>query len=253
MKKKLIVWVALTTVLVSCKSHYEVTNVSRTRILIDNRWDRDADSEANTFIAPFKQKVDSVMSPVVGHAAKDLEAFRPESPLSNLLADVLMWTSSRHNEQPVFSVLNMGGIRASIGKGKVTRGDILDVAPFENKICFLTLSGSKVIELFEQMAMTGGEAVSHGVELVFSPDHKLRSALLNGEAIDPARDYRIVTIDYLAEGNDKMTAFKAKQKVNAPQGEQFNLRNVILDYLAEKEKQGLAVDADIEGRVKQEN
>ena len=42
-------------------------------------------------------------------------------------------------------------------------GDVLDVAPFENKISFLTLSGDKVKELFEQMARRGGEGVSASV------------------------------------------------------------------------------------------
>ena len=31
----------------------------------------------------------------------------------------------------------MGGIRAALAKGKQTVGDVNDMAPFENKICFL--------------------------------------------------------------------------------------------------------------------
>ena len=250
-KKNVWIGVVLAAVLTGCRSHYEVANVSRTRMLIDNRYDREPDSGASTFIAPFKQKVDSVMSPVIGHTAKELVAERPESPLGNLMADVLMWVSPRYNEQPVFSVVNMGGIRAAIGQGKVTRGDILDVSPFQNKICFLTLSGNKVTELFEQMAMTGGEAVSSGVKLCFTADHRLQSATVNGEAVDPARSYRIVTIDYLAEGNDKMTAFKAKQDVITHNGESNIFHNILIDFFIEKEMQGVAVDADLEGRVTQ--
>ena len=47
------------------------------------------------------------------------------------------------------------------------------------------------------MAHTGGEAVSHGVELVFTRDHKLKSARLHGKEIDPKASYRIATLDYL--------------------------------------------------------
>ena len=76
-------------------------------------------------------------------------------------------------------------MRSAFAKGDITYGDVLDVAPFENKICFVTLKGSKVIELFGQIASVGGEAVSHGVNLVISKDGKLLSAKLNGKDIDP--------------------------------------------------------------------
>ena len=160
-----------------------------------------------------------------------MAAHRPESELSNLLADILVWAGKSYNEQPVFGVYNMGGIRAGLAKGKVTYGDVLDVAPFENKIAFLTLSGEKVLELFRQMAMTGGEAVSHGVELVFTKDRQLKSAKLNGEDIDPSASYRIASIDYLIQGNDKMEAFKGKTDVNSPQEESNNLRYITKYYL----------------------
>lgn len=121
----------------SCSTHYEVSSVSRSRILIDSRYDK-ADEELETFMSPYRQKVDSVMSPVVGLAARPLESHQPESPLSNLLSDILVWAGKDFGETPDFAVYNVGGIRASLAKGEVTYGDILDVAPFENRLCFLT-------------------------------------------------------------------------------------------------------------------
>ena len=168
----------------SCRSHYVMSGIERSRILVDSRYDALNDAQADAFIAPYKHVVDSMMSPVVGEVAKYMAAHRPESELSNLLADILMWAAERYGEKPVFGVYNMGGIRAGLAKGKVTYGDVLDVAPFENKIAFLTLSGEKVLELFQQMALSGGEAVSHGVQLVITKDHRLKSAKINGEDVD---------------------------------------------------------------------
>lgn len=193
----------------SCSSHYKLTDVSRSRILIDSTYDNKADDRAWSFIAPYKLKVDSIMSPVVGRAAIYMYADRPESTLSNLLADILVWCGKDYGEKPDFAVYNIGGMRSAFAKGDITYGDVLDVAPFENKICFVTLKGNKVIELFGQIASVGGEAVSHGVELVISKDGRLISAKLNGKQIDPEADYRVVTIDYVAQGNDKMEAFKS--------------------------------------------
>lgn len=233
----------------SCRSHYVMSGIERSRILVDSRYDALNDAQADAFMAPYKHVVDSMMSPVVGEVAKYMAAHRPESELSNLLADILMWAAERYNEKPVFGVYNMGGIRAGLAKGKVTYGDVLDVAPFENKIAFLTLSGEKVLELFQQMALSGGEAVSHGVQLVITKDHQLKSAKINGEDVDPNASYRIVSIDYVIQGNDRMEAFKAKTNVNSPQEERNNLRYIIMDYFREQMQQGQVVDREIEGRI----
>lgn len=239
-------------ILSACTSHYRLAGVERTRIVVDKRYDNLSDQQAVAFLAPYKQKVDSVMGPVVGTAACDMVAERPESPLSNLLPDILMWAASKYNEQPQFAIYNVGGIRAALSKGPVTVGDVLDVAPFENKICFLTLSGDKVLELFRQIARRGGEGVSRGIELVISSDGQLVSLHLNGKEIDPAQSYRITTIDYLSQGNDQMEAFKAHTELNAPGEEGNNVRNIIMDYFRTCQAQGKAVSAAVEGRVKVE-
>lgn len=235
--------------LTACSSHYQLTDVSRTRILVDKTYDAAPDAAAAAFLAPYKDAVDSVMGPVVGEVAKDMAAERPESTLSNLLPDIFMHMAQHYNEKPDFAVYNMGGIRAALSKGKVTYGDVLDVAPFENKICFLTLSGDKVLELFSQIAMRGGEGVSKGVQLVITKDGQLLSARVNGKEIDPQASYRITTIDYLAQGNDGMPAFKSGTDLNSPKDDKNNARYVITDYFREMMKTGKAVDAKVEGRI----
>ena len=249
--RKLLLLLAVPSVmmLTACSSHYQLTDVSRTRILVDKTYDAAPDAAAAAFLAPYKEAVDSVMGPVVGEVARDMAAERPESTLSNLLPDIFMHMAQHYNEKPDFSVYNMGGIRAALSKGKVTYGDVLDVAPFENKICFLTLSGEKVLELFSQIAMRGGEGVSKGVQLVITKDGQLLSARVNGKEIDPQASYRITTIDYLAQGNDGMPAFKSGTDLNSPKDDKNNARYVITDYFREMMKAGKAVDAKVEGRI----
>ena len=239
--------------LCGCASHYQVSSVSKQRIVVDSRYDNKPVAQGEAFLAPYKQKVDSIMGPVVGIVACDMAAERPESNLSNLLPDILMWAAKDYNEKPDFAVYNVGGIRAALSKGKVTYGDILDIAPFENKISFISLTGENVLKLFSQIAARGGEGLSHGVELLLSKDLKLVSARLNGEEIDPARSYRITTIDYLAQGNDGLTAFKAGTDLNSPKEDKNNSRYIIVNYFREQQAKGLAVDSKVEGRVRIEN
>ena len=251
MKKKLLYVVLSFPLLLtlSCTKHYQLESVSRSRILIDNRYDATPDGGAAAFIAPFKQKVDSVMSPVVGRTACYMAAERPESNLSNLLSDILVWAAGNYGEKVDFGMYNIGGIRAGFAEGNVTYGDVLDVAPFENKICFLDLKGDKVAELFGQIAKRLGEGVSRAVKMRISADGKLLSALVDGKEIDPNATYRIATIDYVAQGNDQLEAFKAKTNLNSPQEEKNNMRFIIIDYFREQQRQGKTVDAKVEGRI----
>ena len=55
---------------------YKVAKVERTRILMDKRWDVQPDAEAAAFIAPYKNKVDSIMGPVVGTLSHDSPSSR---------------------------------------------------------------------------------------------------------------------------------------------------------------------------------
>lgn len=249
-KTKLLFELAFVSLMASsCASHYQLTNVQRTRILVDHRYDGIRNEKVDAMMQPYKHEVDSLMSPVVGRVKHDMSVSRPESTLSNLLSDILVWGGRAFHETPDFAVYNMGGIRAALVKGDVTKGDVVDVAPFENKLCFLTLTGEQVLELFKQIASVGGEGVSHGVELRITKDGQLKSALVHGKPIEPQRLYRIATLDYLAQGNDKLVAFKKKTQVLSPQDKQNNVRFIIMDYFQQANEQGLEVDAAIEGRI----
>lgn len=232
----------------SCASHYHVTAINRTRQLIDNTFDKPVPQTVADFMKPFNQEVDKLMSPVLGTAAKDLTVKRPEAPLSNLLPDVLVWSGKLYDEKPDFGIYNIGGIRASIAKGDITIGDVFDVAPFENKVCFITLSGKKVLELMGQIAYRGGEGISKEVRIVATKDGKLKSATISGKEIDPDASYRVATVDYLSHGNDRMTAFKDGTDRRELPGEDDLTRTLFMKYIKEQTANGKLVDCDIEGR-----
>ena len=237
--------------------HYQLTGVERTRIIVDSRYDQNPDQAAAKFLEPYKRVNDSIMGPVVGKVAHNMHPTRPESDLSNLMADILMWAAKDYNETPVLAVYNMGGIRADLTKGIVTYGDVLDVAPFENRICFTTLTGETLMKLFRQIAHRGGEGVSKGVELVIKMDEKgetgeLVSAKLNGQEIDPQAEYRVTTINYVLEGNDGMPAFLEGKNSVAPEDASNNTRFLLMNYFRDKYSRGEVVDAQVEGRIKVE-
>lgn len=246
MRKNILILCVLATMSIpSMAQKYHVKSIERERILIDSRYADDA--EGNAFLAPYKQKVDSVMSPVVGRTARYMKSYRPESELSNLLADIMVWCGSKYNEKPDIGIYNMGGIRAALPEGDITFGDITDMAPFENKICFLSLTGAHLTELFKVIGLKGA-GVSHGIEAKYK-GKEMVSLTLNGEPIDAARSYRIATIDYLVQGNDGFRELSHGTDVNSPQDAASNTRYLITDFFRSKMAAGESVDAEIEGRV----
>ena len=140
---------------------------------------------------------------------------------------------------------NIGGLRSTMPKGKVTYGDVLEIAPFENRLCILSLDGRKLTELMEQIAAVGGEGIS-GARLVITGDGRLLRAEVGGKPIDPNGIYVISTLDYLAEGNDKMYALKdnlSKKVTN------IAVRDLIMESIRRTAAQGDKITARMEGRI----
>ena len=241
-------FIACLALMSSCDYSYSVKSIEGGRVAMTAEYDEHAgDQDVAAILSKYKAGLDSLMTPVVGHASRDLESYRPESPMSNLMADILFRGCERFTGKKAdVAIMNMGGIRSSISQGPITYGEIFEVSPFENTLCIVEMDGKTMQELFTQIALRHGEGIS-GAKLEISKEGKLLSAKIGGKAIDMDRVYIVSTLDYVAEGNDKMTAFlKAKSKVFP---ENATLRNLLMDHVVSCEKKGTLVDAKVEGRI----
>ncbi len=231
----------------SCRSGYEVARVEGNRVAMDSTWDAHPSAEALALLAPYKAGVDSMMQQVLGTSAMSMDRYRPESPLSNLVADVLRQAATDVLGKPAdMGLVNIGGIRNSLTQGPITMATAYELLPFENSLCVLTLKGDVLRQLFENIAGNMGEGVS-GVRLQISRDGRLLDATIGGKLLDENRTYTVATIDYLAEGNDGMRALPLAESRICPPG--ATLRSLFIAYVERLEKSGQAVAARIEGRV----
>ncbi|KAL4743807.1 Metallo-dependent phosphatase-like protein [Aspergillus similis] len=122
------------------------------------------------------------------------------------------------DEEPALALINSGGVRAEIDEGPITRGEVLTAFPFGNAIVELEFSGADLRKIFEGAVsyvnqfngqeITSWFQVSRGVRVEFNPDNEPGDRLVNvtiqGEAIDDEREYRVVTLDFLAGGGDSI-------------------------------------------------
>ena len=230
-----------------CVSGYSLKGIEGGRMPMTVEYDVDPDMSAEAILQPYRRVVDSIMSPVVGHSARTLDAYRPESPLSNLLADIIRQGAAKvSGKQADVGVMNMGGIRSLLNRGDITIASVYEIAPFENALSVVTLKGSDLQDLFSQMASVHGEGIS-GARLIISKEGELLDAKVGGKAIEPEREYQVATIDYLAEGNDHLEAFKRATAKTEP--EDATLRDLFIEYVKRCEAEGKMVDAKTEGRI----
>lgn len=240
---------AAMTALTSCHTDYKVVAIEGGRFPITSEYDNPEDSVVKNILAPYKATVDSIMSPVIGHSSAVLTKHRPESKLSNLLADILRHAPKKYiGKSADVAVMNMGGIRTTLPAGEITYGNIYEISPFQNTLCYMPMKGSVLIKLFENIAAVGGEGLS-GARLEISKDGKLLSARVGGKPVDSEKIYIVSTIDYIAEGNDKMYAFKDIAKDEKILPEEAKLRDLFVNYVKEKEAAGEEVNAEVEGRI----
>jgi 2',3'-cyclic-nucleotide 2'-phosphodiesterase (5'-nucleotidase family) len=233
--------------LTSCHTSYEVVKAEGDRIPMDSTWDAAPDAEAVALLAPYKAKIDSVMYSVVGTAEMSMDRYRPESLLSNLVADVLREAAVGVQGKPAdMGLVNVGGIRNVLTEGPITTENIYEILPFENSLCILTMKGSAMKQLFENIAVRGGEGVS-GIQLEISKDGKLLQATIGGKPVADEQVYTVATIDYLADGNDGMTAFLQADKRECPEG--ATLRGLFMDYVKQQTAAGKKITSRMEGRV----
>ncbi|MBO4801508.1 MAG: 5'-nucleotidase C-terminal domain-containing protein [Bacteroidaceae bacterium] len=233
-----------------CQSkRYVLCEVQPHRIEVTKALDARPLAAAEAFIAPFRVGVDSLRAPRIGESELYMAAGRPESLLSNWVADALVATGQRLGYQVDLGICNVGGLRAAMPQGTVRRGDILSISPFENFFTILRLKGADVQTLMQDIAAVRGEGISSAARLVITSDGKLKSATLAGQPIDPERIYTIATLDYLADGNDKLYSLKRSiERIVTKEP----VRETLMNHLRLLDQQGLKATAKIEGRIKVE-
>lgn len=237
----------------SCRSQREATgsaiNIVQTEggmISMDNRWDANPDAQAVALLKPYKAKVDSMMYEVIGVSTQTMEKGKPESELSNLVAEVLRQAAVQTQGKPAdMGLVNMGGLRNILPVGNITVGTVYEILPFENSLCVVTLKGADLKELFAAIASLGGEGVS-GVRMTIK-DKKLVDALIGGQPVEDDKLYTVATIDYLADGNGRMNALTRGVKRDCPEG--ATLRGLFLNYVRQQTAAGKKITSEKDGRI----
>jgi 5'-nucleotidase/UDP-sugar diphosphatase len=183
--------------------------------LIEIKPGREPDLEIGALVEQYSLRVKAELDEVIGEALVDLEgqgARRRETNLGNLLAEIL-----RTETGSDLAVLNGGGIRTDILKGPIRVKTVWDVLPFNNFPVVLRLSGQEIREVLEQgisdLGGHGGKFLQvSGLRLAYRqsspPGDRIQEIRINGQLLDPDREYLLATNDFLAAGGDGFSVFQ---------------------------------------------
>lgn len=158
-----------------------------------------------------------------------------ESTLGNVIADAYLAGTSGGDyasKAAQIAFVNPGGIRSDLTRSlKVTYGNLYSVHPFNNNVVTMDLTGAQILRLLEQQWESpqppGGRvmAVSAGFSYTWdasqpegaAPGKGRRvvseSLALHGEAIDPAKTYRVTVNNFMASGGDNFTVLRRGKRV----------------------------------------
>jgi 5'-nucleotidase len=145
-----------------------------------------------------------------------------ESALGDIIADAqLAATAPEANGAAVIAFTNPGGIRIDIARkddGTVTYGDVFASQPFRNQLVTLTLTGAQMKSMLEQQWLDPKRPrilqVSKGFSYAWDNakpfgEHVIADRMtLNGQRIDPGKNYRVTVNNYLAVGGDGFSVLK---------------------------------------------
>ena len=253
MKYKWILYTLTTLLVVSCGSYkqterdsqeYAITSMSGQ--IVEMNQTQGTHPEMQALVDKYKGTLDSQMDEVLGTASEFMQKGRPESLLTNFTSDVMREYGKKYFENGAdVAIMNVNGHRATLPKGPITMGNLFEIYSFDNTISFLEVKGADLAKIFDSNARIGGAGISSNAHLVVK-DRKILSATLDGKPLDNDKIYNVVTIDYLADGNDSMAAFKDAVSMHDTG---ITLRDIIIDYVREQTAKGKIISSKLDGRI----
>ncbi len=220
------------------------------------------DGDMLELLAEYRPAIDALMSTIVGATEVALNGAREdirvrETNLGNLICDAMLWKTQGFDT--TLAIQNGGGIRASVPKGMITMGQVLEVLPYGNQITVLGLSGEDVWAALENgvsQVEDGSGRFPHvgGMRYIFNPAAEAGSRVASVEVwdaasetyipIDPTTIYQLATNNFIANSGDGYSML-------AESTDRYDSGWLLSDTLAEYLGTYAPVEPEIEGRIEE--
>ncbi|MEZ2574551.1 MULTISPECIES: bifunctional UDP-sugar hydrolase/5'-nucleotidase UshA [Buttiauxella] len=158
-----------------------------------------------SLLTPFQNKGQAQLNVKVGSVNGHLEGDRSKVRFVQTNLARLLLAAQMARTSADFAVMSGGGIRDSIEAGDITYKDVLKVQPFGNTVTYIDMTGKDVVEYLSAVAQkkpdSGAYPQFSNVSFVATAAG-LQDLKIKGEPVDPAKTYRMATLNFNASGGD---------------------------------------------------
>lgn len=239
-----LLYLAFIGALVGCKTSYKSQVAYKNNIVIDNTIP--ADSSIIAIYAPFKVKLENEMNRKIGYSDNFLSKIKsqPEFLVGNFFADAMLEIGKSVDPATQIALATKDGIRTELKQGPITVGSMFELMPFENTITVLELKGTDVLELCQFIAKSGGQPIA-GFTMQIK-EGMPTNIIIGEEPLDLAKNYKLVTYDYLANGGDYIKGItNPVNRINTD----YTVREQLIKYVEGLTSKGQTVNTKLDGRI----
>lgn len=164
-----------------------------------------------------------------------------ENPFANYITSALIAYTNAD-----IALINGGTIRGEkiyTANTVLTRSDIIKELPFRNRVALLQVTGKQIIDALENgfsliNKVKGRYPQISGMRVVYNSARnvgdRVVSVKIDGQSLDMAKLYKLVTTDYLAVGGDGYSMFKNLPLLNYNGQMSRLLSDIIIDSIKAK-------------------
>ncbi|OGR30953.1 MAG: hypothetical protein A2139_09735 [Desulfobacca sp. RBG_16_60_12] len=173
-----------------------------------------ANCQVQEIVARYEGQAGSLLHRAIGETQVDLDGQHVrerETNLGDFVADVMRETAGAE-----VALINGGGIRTGIARGKIEVKDIYAVLPFDNYLVAIRLTGAQLQAALEHGVArleepSGRFPQVSGLTFTYSrrapAGSRVKEVTVGGVPLDPQKEYVVATNDYLVAGGDGYSAF----------------------------------------------
>jgi 2',3'-cyclic-nucleotide 2'-phosphodiesterase (5'-nucleotidase family) len=199
------------------------------------------DTALMAMLQPYQDSLSKTMNEVIGYNAAELEKGEPDGLLGLFMTDAMLQMAEQQLAIKIdFATTNSGGIRInSLPKGDITVGKIFELMPFDNELVVQKIKGTVVRDFVTYVISRGGWPF-RGLQVWTNKDKQVSKVLIQGQPIDPEREYAVALSDYLANGGDNCDFLKkiVQQKTG------LTIRDAIIKYVRYWSQKGQSLQVD---------
>ncbi len=199
-------------------------------------------------VASFESRLGAELDAIVGATTTPLDAVSLHLRAGETAAGDLVADAVRADAKADIAIMNSGSIRGDrvYPAGPLSRRMLLEMHPFGNVICTLSVPGSVVLQALEsgvsKLPAVAGQfpqvsGLTMEVSRTAAVGHRVSNVRVHGERLDPAKTYTVAIPDFVLKGGDEYSMFAGQKVLVGPESGDL-LVTALEHYISERHEVG---------------